>query len=116
MIAVVVGVALLGAGSSGAAQRVAEKTPTAGFYQGTVIHYFDFGPIKLKAGNRLAPIWAVTNGPAAQHNIVDTVPGQADYSPLWQVNKVTWKSSVTPRVLRSAADVRKAQQSGEVTV
>jgi hypothetical protein len=43
----------------------------------------------LKAGNKLAPIWAVTNGPSGQHNIVDTVPGRADYSPLWQVRMVT---------------------------
>ena len=69
-----------------------KKTPIAGFYEGQVIHYFDFGPIKLKAGNKVAPIWAVTNGPVGQHNIIDTVPGRADYSPLWQVSMVTWKS------------------------
>jgi hypothetical protein len=95
---------------------MAKKTPTAGFYQGKVIHYFDFGPIKLKAGNKLAPIWAVTNGPSGQHNIVDTVPGRADYSPLWQVRMVTWKSSATPRLLRSAADVQAAEKAGDVTV
>src|SRR5262249_25367987 len=63
-----------------------------------------------------APIWAVTNGAAGQHNIVGTVPGRADYSPLWQVNMVTWKSSATPRLLRSAADVKAAQTAGDVTV
>ena len=92
----VVGAALVGAASAEAAEHVAKKTPTAGFYEGKVIHYFDFGPIKLKAGNKLAPIWAVTNGPAGQHNIVDTVPGRADYSPLWQVSMVTWQTSATP--------------------
>jgi len=111
-----VGAALVGATSAGAAERVAKKTPTAGFYQGKVIHYFDFGPIKLKAGNKLAPIWSVTNGPSGQHNIVDTVPGRADYTPLWQVSTVTWKSSATPRLLRSAADVQAAKKAGEVTV
>ena len=38
-----------------------------------------------------------------QHNIVDTVPGHAHYSPLWQINKVTFKSGVTPYLLKSKA-------------
>lgn len=116
LVVLVVGVAFVGASSAGAAERVMKKSAVAGFYQGQVIHYFDFGPIKLKAGNKLAPIWAVTNGPVGQHNIIDTVPGRADYSPLWQVSMVTWKSSATPRLLRSKADVAAARKAGEVTV
>ncbi len=112
----VVGAALLGAASAGAMDRMGKKTPTAGFYRGKVIHYFDFGPIKLKAGNRLAPIWSITNGPSGQHNVIDTVPGRPDYSPLWRVSTVTWKSSATPRLLRSAADVTAAEKAGEVRV
>jgi hypothetical protein len=108
--------AAVGVTSAGAVDRMEKKTPTAGFYEGKVIHYFDFGPIKLKPGNKLAPIWSVTNGPAGQHNIVDTVPGHADYSPLWQVSTVTWKRSAAPRVLRSAAAVEAAEKAGEVTV
>jgi hypothetical protein len=65
-----------------------------GFFQGKSVGYFDYGPIKLKPGNKLAPIWTVTNAAAGQHNIIDTVPGRADYSPLWQVNKVTFKDGV----------------------
>jgi hypothetical protein len=87
-----------------------------GFFRGQAVRYFDYGPIKLKTGNKVAPIWTVTNGVAAQHNIVDTVPGRADYSPLWQVNKVTWAAGKTPRLLTSAADVRKARAAGEVTI
>jgi len=116
VLVVAVGAALVGAVSAGAEDHMMKKTPVAGFYEGKVIHYFDFGPIKLKAGNKLAPIWAVTNGPTGQHNIVDTVPGRADYSPLWQVSMVTWKSSANPRLLRSKADVVAAQKAGEVTV
>jgi len=116
MLALALTAALVGAASAGATERAMKKPATAGFYRGKVVHYFDFGPIKLKVGNKLAPIWAVTNGPTGQHNIVDTVPGRADYSPLWQVNMVTWKSSATPRVLRSAADVKAAEQKGELTV
>jgi hypothetical protein len=116
ILLVVVGVLLAAAGSAGARTHVMKKPQVAGFFRGTVVHYFDFGPIKLKAGNKLAPIWTVTNGPTGQHNIIDTVPGRADYSPLWRVNKVTWEASATPRLLRSAADVKQAQKAGEVTI
>ena len=37
-------------------------------------------------------------------------------SPLWEVNLVSWKDGATPRVLRSAADVKKALAAGEATV
>ena len=88
----------------------------SGFFQGRTITYYDFGPIKLKPGNKLAPLWAVTNGAAGQHNIIDTVPGQADYSPLWQINMVTFKAGMTPHLLKSKADVDAAVKAGEVTV
>ena len=98
------------------ASAVKKKVITPGFYRGQTIGYFDFGPIKLKPGNKLAPLWAVTNAAAGQHNIVDTVPGQADYSPLWQINMVTFKSGVTPYLLKSKADVDAAVSRGDVTV
>src|SRR5262245_62332808 len=60
---------------------VAKKPITSGFYRGRTIGYFDFGPIKLEPGNKIAPIWTVTNGAQSQRNIVDTVPGQRDYTP-----------------------------------
>jgi hypothetical protein len=93
------------------------KQPVAtGFFQGRAITYYDFGPIKLKAGNKLAPLWAVTNGAGGQHNIIDTVPGRADYSPLWQINMVTFKDGMTAHLLKSKADVDAAVKAGEVTV
>jgi hypothetical protein len=99
------------------ARAMAPKQPVAqGFYRGQVIHYYDFGPIKLRAGNRIAPIWTVTNGVSSQHNIVDTVPGRANYSPLWQVMTVTFKDGVAPRLLTSTDAVEKARQAGDVTV
>ena len=94
----------------------AKQPVVSGFFQGRTIAYYDFGPIKLKPGNKLAPLWAVTNGAAGQHNIVDTVPGQADYSPLWQINMVTFKAGMTPHLLKSKADVDAAVKAGEVTV
>lgn len=87
-----------------------------GFYRGQVVSYLDFGPVKLRPGNKVAPIWAFTNGDEAQRNIIDTVPGRKNYSPLWAVRLVTWKDGSEVRTLRSAAAVSRAQRAGELTV
>ena len=89
---------------------------TLGFYRGQTVSYFDLGPVKLAKGNKVAPIWGFTNGAEGQRNVIDTVPGQKSYTPLWAVNMVTWADGATPRVLRSAAAVRKALAAGEVTI
>jgi hypothetical protein len=114
-------VAVSGAASAalatpGAHPKAMKKAVTAGFYRGGPVDYFDFGPIKLKPGNKVAPIWAVTNPAAGQRNIIDAVPGQAAYSPLWQVNMVTFKQGVGPYLLKSKADVDAAVGKGDVTV
>jgi hypothetical protein len=88
---------------------------TEGFYRGQTIEYLDFGPVKLKPGNRVAPLWSVTNGVKDQYNIVDVVPGQSGYSPLWEVTLLTWKDPSRARLLTSAAAARKALAAGEVT-
>ena len=89
---------------------------TEGFYRGQTIEYLDFGPVKLRPGNAVAPIWAVTNGVEDQYNIIDVVPGQKGYTPLWDVKLVTWKDGVTPRKLTSASAVRRAMATGDVTI
>jgi hypothetical protein len=98
------------------AAKPKKQPAVAGFFRGQIIRYIDFGPIRLKPGNKLAPIWSFTNGAPGQRNIVDTVPGRANYSPLWQVQKVTWAEGATPRVLKSAAEVRSASAGGELTI
>ena len=92
------------------------QSVTLGFYRGQVVSYLDFGPVKLARGNRVAPIWVVTNGVEAQRNIIDTVPGRRDYTPLWAVRMVTWKDGATPRVLRSKSAVDMAVRAGQATV
>jgi hypothetical protein len=91
------------------------QAATEGFYRGQTIEYLDFGPVKLKPGNKVAPLWSVTNGVEDQYNIVDVVPGQKGYTPLWEVTLLTWKDGVTPRRLTSAAAARKALAAGELT-
>jgi hypothetical protein len=104
----------LGAGTTTAAPK---KQPVlAGFYANRTIKYFDYGRIKLRSGNKLAPIWVFANGAQGQRPIVSSVPGRKGYSALRKVNTVTWSADATPRVLRSAAAVRAAQAAGEVTV
>ena len=105
----------VGAGSAAGAGSD-EATGGARLLRGHDRSVLRVGPIKLRAGNKLAPIWAVTNGVAGQRNIIDTVPGKADYSPLWQLNKVTFKDGITPHLLKSKADVDAAVKAGEVTV
>ncbi len=89
---------------------------TEGFYRGMTIEYLDFGPIKLQPGNNVAPIWTVTNGVEGQYNIIDVVPGQKGYTPLWDVMMVTWKQGAKKQLLTSAAAVRKAVASGAATI
>lgn len=114
-----VGAALLVAVPAMAADgptRQYSQAVTLGFYRGQLISYFDLGPVKLAKGNKVAPIWVVTNGVDAQRNIVDTVPGRSDYTPLWAVRMVTWKNGITPRVLRSKTAVDAAVRAGQATV
>ena len=88
----------------------------AGYYKGQTIHYLDDGPVKLASGNAVVPLWTVTNGTSDQHNVIDVIPGDKGYSPLWSITMVTWKQGVTPRTLKSLADVKAAQAAGDVTV
>jgi hypothetical protein len=87
-----------------------------GFYNNRTVKYFDFGRIRLRTGNKVAPIWVFANGADGQRTIVDSVPGNRQYSALRKVNTVTWSQAATPRVLRSAAAVKAAQSSGDVTI
>jgi hypothetical protein len=107
--------ALPAAAADGPVQTYSQDV-TLGFFRGQVISYLDLGPVRLAGGNKVAPIWAFTNGHENQRNVIDTVPGMRSYTPLWAVRMVTWRSSATPRVLRSAAAIRAAQRAGQVTV
>jgi hypothetical protein len=70
----------------------------------------------------LANIYAFANGIKGtgplgfQPNVADSQPGDAKYSPLWKVNMVEWGQGVTPRELRSEADILSAQDNNELTI
>jgi len=115
LAAAVVASALPAAAADGPVKTFSQDV-TLGFYRGQVVSYLDFGPVKLGPGNKVAPIWVFTNGNDGQRNIIDTVPGRKDYTPLWAVRMVTWKTSANARVLRSASAVRAAERGGQVTM
>jgi hypothetical protein len=99
------------------AQAAPKKQPVLiGFYRSRTVKYFDYGRIKLRPGNKLAPMWVFTNGADGQRSIVDSAPGDKQYSALHKVTTVTWKTDATPRVLRSAAAVKAARADGELTI
>jgi hypothetical protein len=89
---------------------------TLGFARRQTLAYLDLGAVKLRPGNKVAPIWGFTNGAEGQRNVIDVVPGQPGYTPLWRVNMVTWADGESPRVLRSARAIRAAAAAGELTV
>jgi len=100
-----------------AAQAAPKKQKVLiGYYKNRTINYFDYGRIKLRPGNKLAPIWVFANGAQGQRSIVDSAPGDKQYSALRKVNTVGWTTGATPRVLRSAAAVKSAQSNGDVTI
>jgi hypothetical protein len=109
-------VAVLPAAAADGPVKTFPQDVVLGFYRGNVISYLDFGPVKLASGNKVAPIWAFTNGHENQRNVIDTVPGKRDYTPLWAVRMVTWDQGATVRVLRSAAAIRAAQRAGDISI
>lgn len=46
----------------------------------------------------------------------NAVPGDKDYSPLWQTNFVKWNNNTTARELKSVEEILAAQKNGELTI
>ncbi len=51
-----------------------------------------------------------------QKNVIDSLPGEPGYSPLWLHTFVKWKDGKTPRELKSEEEITKAAADGEVTL
>ena len=71
-------------------------------------------------GESLAQIYAFTNGVEGigafgfQPQVADSQPGDDKYSPLWNVNAVTWSDDAQPRELKSEMEILEARDSGEL--
>jgi len=48
--------------------------------------------------------------------VANAVPGDKDYSPLWQTNFVKWNDNATARELKSVEEIMTAQQNGELSI
>ena len=125
---------------------VAAKTPplTGGFYDGRAVNYFltdisseqDAKDLSKATGypvtyvpqlgevpeSSLAKLYLFMNGVKGpnpfgfQANVLDSVPGQPAYSPLWRVYAVKWADGVTAKELRSEQDIVAAQSAGGLTI
>ena len=69
-----------------------------------------------------AQAYAFTNGIAGdgpfgfQLPVVNGKPGEEGYSPLWQINLVTWNDNSSARELKSVQEVTAAEQKGELSI
>jgi hypothetical protein len=54
----------------------------------------------------------------SQLSVASAVPGDPDYSPLFDINYVEWNTNNTSniRILKSADEIFEAQQNGELTI
>jgi len=82
-----------------------------------------FAPALAKApASSQANIYAFKNGVKGggvlgfQPNVVDSIPGEPKYSPLWKINLVEWKDPSTATVLGSEDDILSALGSGKITI
>lgn len=102
------------------AAQANEETLVTGWYRDREVKYYDFGDnTKLGQGSAVqtSPIYVFIHGMNAdgtpdfvkgQHNVVDSVPGEAGYSDLWQVVLVTVPEDYVPDSATSAADITAA--------
>ncbi|MBI4910246.1 MAG: hypothetical protein HY820_41895 [Acidobacteria bacterium] len=122
---------------AGSAEATATLPVTVGWFNGQQVLYISTDasdaaaagaeanlslPLAMAANTQAVDdIYVVTN--FKQGNIIPSAPvpagarnGSGDYTPLWQVSMVTWNEGVTPRVLRSEADVQAALADGVVSI
>ncbi len=70
----------------------------------------------------VATVYVFTNGVRGggpfkfQPDVFDNPPGSEGYRPLRAIHLVTWKSERAARVLKSANEVKAAEQAGEIVI
>ena len=70
----------------------------------------------------LSQVYAFTNGLPGkgpfgfQLPVLNAKPGDSGYSPLLQVNTVTWKDNSTPKELKSVQEIMTAEKNGSLTL
>ncbi len=70
----------------------------------------------------VATVWVFTNGVRGggpfkyQPDVFDSPPGSEGYRPLRAIHLVKWKNERAARVLKSANEVKAAEQAGEIAI
>ena len=92
-----------------------------GNFTGFPVNY-DANLTKISQG--VGNLWIFKNGVKGpgfmgfQASVVDSIPGDPGYTPLWKVSIVEWKtnSGITPTILGSDDAIAAAQSKGQITV
>jgi hypothetical protein len=78
----------------------------------------------LTKSQDIGNLWIFKNGVKGpgfmgfQASVVDSIPGDSHYTPLWKVSSVEWKamSGVTPTILGSDDAIAQAASKGQITI
>ncbi len=92
-----------------------------GNFTGFPVNY-DANLTKISQG--IGNLWIFKNGIKGpgfmgfQASVVDSIPGDPGYTPLWKVSIVEWKtnSGITPTILGSDDAIGAAQSKGQITI
>ena len=76
----------------------------------------------LTKSQDIGELWIFKNGVKGpglmgfQTNVLNSIPGDPHYTPLWKVNIVEWKTTSTPTILGSDDIIANAVKKGQITV
>ena len=96
---------------------------TAAFAANLTGFKVNYAPVLAQAPDSArTQAYAFTNGVAGdgpfgfQIPVVSAKPGEEGYSPLWQINQVTWNDNATARDLKSVQEIITAERNGELSI
>lgn len=76
----------------------------------------------LTKSQDLGNLWIFKNGVKGsgfmgyQASVVDSIPGDPGYTPLWKVSTVEWKKTATPTILGSDDAIAAAASKNQITI
>ena len=100
--------------------EVSDKTmrDQIGNFTGSLVNYEP----NLTKSQDIGQLWIFKNGVKGpglmgfQTNVLNSIPGDPHYTPLWKVNIVEWKTTSTPTILGSDDIIANAVKKGQITV
>jgi hypothetical protein len=100
--------------------EVSDKTmrDQIGNFTGSPVNYEP----NLTKSRDIGQLWIFKNGVKGpglmgfQTNVLNSIPGDPHYTPLWKVNIVEWKTTSTPTILGSDDIIANAVSKGQITV